>query len=62
MINELPQGGIAYDVIQGQLVVQLYDETGAHMTFRMSERDGLKAIKRMAECLGVIQQIREVSS
>lgn len=61
MIEELPHGGIAYDVIQGQIVVQLYDETGARMTFRMSERDGLKAIKRLAECLMVVQQIREMS-
>lgn len=62
MIDELPQGCIACDVIQGQLVVQLYDETGARMTFIMAERDGLKAIKRLTECLAVIQQIREVSS
>lgn len=54
MTGDLPQGGILYDVLGDELVVRLFDESGIAMTFRMSEKDALKAIRRIAECLMTI--------
>lgn len=59
MTSDLPQGGILYEVVNGVLVVQLWDETGARMTYQMDEVTALKAIEKLASCLGVLQQIRE---